>query len=175
MRQAQDELRAGYFLGTPGVAVSGLVWLIAGLLWTARGPGVAFTALFLGGIAIFPLSLAIARVLGAKPVSKGNSLNSLGFETTVPLFAGLFVAYALIGRDPPLAFALFAAIVGARYFAFATLYRDRTYWVLGAVMMAVGYVTAVRPAILPINVAICIGVVELVFAAVLAARARTRS
>ncbi|TRW18107.1 DUF7010 family protein [Glacieibacterium frigidum] len=175
MKQAQDELRAAYLGGVPGVAVSGLVWLVAGLVWDARGPGTAFIALFFGGIAIFPLSLAVARAFGAKPASKTNPLNALGFETTVPLFAGLFVAYALIGRDPPLAFALFAAIVGARYFAFATLYRDRTYWVLGGVMMAVGYVAAIKAALLPLNVAICIGAVEFVFAAILAARHRARA
>lgn len=174
MRQAQDELRAAYLGGAPGVAVSGVVWLVAGLIWDARGADTAFAALFVGGMAIFPLSLVISRALGAKPVSKTNALNQLGFETTVPLFAGLLVAHTLIDKSPLLAFALFAAIIGARYFAFATLYRDRSYWLLGALLMAISYVFAARVVVLPVNVAVCVGVVELVFAAILAVRFNAR-
>lgn len=171
--KAQDELRAGYVSGAPGVAISGLVWLAAGIVWIMQGTNAAFALLFVGGVAIFPLSVLACRLLfRAGPISKENPLNRLGFETTVPLFAGLFVTFTVLSRSAPLAFSLFATIVGARYFAFATLYRDLTYWALGATLFAAGFAFAAFGKALPLNVALCIGAIELIFSALLFARRR---
>ena len=165
-------MRAAYARGAPGVLVSGAAWLAAGLLWTRAGPDAAFVLLFLAGLAIFPLSLLISRVAFRAPAtSKANPFNALGFETTVPLFAGLLVAYLLLPIAAALGLALFAAIVGARYFAFATLYRERLFWALGCALFAAGYVYAARPALAG-NVALCVGVVEIAFALLLFARSR---
>ncbi|MBA4763519.1 hypothetical protein [Sphingomonas sp.] len=170
---AQDELRLAYAVGAPGVLVSGLVWLASGAIWYSMGPERAFLVLFLGGMSIFPMGSLIARLMfGARPASKTNPLGALGFEVTVPLFAGIFVAYALLPIVPALSFALFAVIVGARYFSFATLYRDRTYWALGGVLFATGIGFAIAGQHAPINVAICVGALELIFAVVLFVRAR---
>lgn len=173
MREAQDELRAGYVLGAPGVLVSGLVWLAAGVAWELKGGRTGFLLLFVGGMAIFPLSMLIARGLfRARPVASDNPLNRLAIETTVTLFAGLFVAFLILSLSVTLAFACFAAIVGARYFTFATLYRERLYWGLGGVMFALGVGMAMNPGLLPGNVALLVGIVELAFAALLLARWR---
>ncbi len=168
-------MRAAFVLGAPGVLVSGLAWLAAGFVWTRSGPGPAFVLLFVAGLAIFPLSMLISRVAFRAPAtSPTNPFNALGFETTVPLFAGLLVAYLLLRTMAPIGLALFAAIVGARYFAFATLYRERTYWVLGAGLFAAGYLYAARPT-LPGNIALCVGAIELAFALALFVRWRSRA
>ena len=153
--------------------VSGLVWAASGIAWYRAGHAIAFAILFLGGMLIFPVSALLARlVFRAQPTAKDNPLNALGFEVTVPLFAGIFVAFALLPRDPALAFALFATIVGARYFAFATLYGDRVYWLLGATIFATGTLFAIERTLFPLNVVLCIGLIELAFAIVIFARWR---
>lgn len=152
--------------------VSGLAWLAAGIAWLRLGPATGFTSLFVGGVLIFPLSLLVSRAAGAPPAAKANPLNSLGFETTVPLFAGLLIAWLLLPLSPALAFAAFAMIVGARYFAFATLYRERVYWVLGGALFAIAFLYAGSDGALPANVAVATGITELFFAAVLYGRWR---
>jgi hypothetical protein len=176
VRLAQDEMRAGFVLGAPGVLVSGLAWLAAGVVWAQAGVGPAFTVLFIGGIAIFPVSALMSRLVFRAPaVPKANPFNALGFETTVPLFGGLLAAFVLLKPMAPVGLALFAAIVGARYFAFATIYRERTYWALGATLFAAGYVYIRQPNALSSNVALCVGVIELAFAILLFVRWRSSS
>lgn len=153
--------------------VSGVVWTASGIALDRAGHTIAFVILFAGGMLIFPVSALLARLLfRAQPPAKDNPLNSLGFEVTVPLFAGIFVAFALLPRDPALAFALFATIVGARYFAFATLYRDRVYWLLGTALFATGTLFAIERTLVSLNVVLCVGLIELAFAAAIFARWR---
>lgn len=171
--QAQDELRAAGQGGAPGVFVSGLAWLAADAAWYVAGPLYAFAALFVGGMLIFPSSFAIARAFRAPKPTKGNPLNALGFEVTVPLFAGLLIAFALLPFSETFGFAALAVVVGARYFAFATLYRERLYWLLGALLFAIGTGFAIKDGALPFHITLAVGATELVFAAWLFTRWNT--
>ncbi|MBL8650073.1 MAG: hypothetical protein JNL35_06675 [Sphingopyxis sp.] len=172
-------MRAAYQGGAPGVFISGLVWLAADAARYIWGGPYAFGALFIGGMLIVPLAMLIARLFRAPKVSKGNPLNPLGFELTFPLFAGLFIAYGLLRLSPDLidlAFAAFATIIGARYFGFATLYRERFYWLLGMALFLIGIgfaasgFLAADGARLPIHVTLAVGSAELLFAALLFTR-----
>ncbi len=156
--------------------VSGLAWLVADAAWYVWGGYYAFIALFAGGVLIFPLSLAIAKAMRAPSPTKGNPLTLLAFETTFPLFAGLFIAYGLLQLSPDLvglAFAAFATIIGARYFGFATLYRERVYWLLGMVLFLIGIGFALDAFLalnggtsrLPFHVTLAVGSAELLFSA----------
>ena len=175
IEQAQLNMRAGYVAGAPGVLVSGLVWLAAGIGWAGQGARLAFTVLFLGGMLIFPLSAVISRFAFRAPaVAKDNPLNRLGLESTMPLFAGLLIAYVLLPISPPLAIALFAVTVGARYFGFATLYGDRGFWVLGSAIALVGAAFALGWIRGGLNVAMCVGIVEIGFTGLLLVRWRRR-
>lgn len=127
-------------------------------------------ALCIGGALIFPLSLAVGRLFGAPGVSKGNPLNRLGLEVTFPLFAGLIIAFGLLPWSENFALAALAIVIGARYFAFATLYRDRVYWLLGAVLFLIGTGFAIQGDLLPIHVTLAVGSAELLFAALLFTR-----
>jgi hypothetical protein len=60
---AQRDIATAYVGGAPAVCVSGVVWLIAGLIELVHGAEVAFAVLFVGGMLIVPTSLLIGRVL----------------------------------------------------------------------------------------------------------------
>ncbi|HET6525245.1 DUF7010 family protein [Sphingopyxis sp.] len=172
---AQHDLARAYAGGAPGVLVSGLVWLIAGAVWQLHGTMAAFAALFVGGMAIHPLGLLIERIAFRAPkASVGKPLETLAIEATIPLFVGVLIAWVLLVRAPDLAIPVFAAIVGARYFLFRTLYGDIAYWALGGAILLVAGPTlfGFRP---PLNIGFLVGIVELIAAAVILWRWRSRA
>ena len=137
----QAEMNAAYVRGAPGVAVSGIVWLIAGVLARQVGFGTGIGALFIGGMLIYPLSLLIARLLFKAPaVAPANPFNRLAMEGTVMLFVGVLIAYRLLPVAPALAFPVMALAIGARYLHFQTLYGQPLYWALGGILLALGCV-----------------------------------
>ncbi|MGI4879204.1 MAG: DUF7010 family protein, partial [Janthinobacterium lividum] len=60
---AQQDLRRAYVGGGPGVMVSGVVWLVATFIQSTRGVGAGFTALFLGGMLIYPIAKLACRTV----------------------------------------------------------------------------------------------------------------
>lgn len=170
---AQADFGRAYAGGAAGVLVSGLVWLIAGLVWQTAGLERAFVVLFIGGMAIHPLATLLTRFgLRCPPVNPTNPLTRLALESTIALFVGIAIAFVLLMREPALAIPAFAGIVGARYFVFRTLFGTALFWVLGGAMAWVG-VAALFGWVVPLgNMALHIGVIEVLFAAVLFARRR---
>jgi hypothetical protein len=172
---AQRDINRAYVAGAPAVLVSGLVWITAGVFLANSGTATGFAALFIGGIFIVPLALAIAKLgFRAAPVMRGNPLDRLGLESTAMLFAGIFIAYALLRAAPALVFPVMAIAIGARYFVFRTIYDEPVYWLLGGLLAALG-IAAMLGLAIPGNIALVAGAVELVFAIVLLARWRRRS
>lgn len=172
---AQHDLARAYAGGAPGVLVSGLVWLIAGAIWQLHGTMAAFAALFVGGMAIHPLAVVIERTAFKAPKpTMGKPLETLAIEATIPLFVGVLIAWVLLVRAPDLAIPTFAAIVGARYFLFRTMYGDIAYWVLGGAILLVAAL-ALFGIFLPVNLGFLVGIVELVAAALILRRWRART
>lgn len=172
---AQHDLSRAYAGGAPGVLVSGLVWLIAGTVWQLHGTTAAFAALFFGGMAIHPLGILIERVAFRGPKATiGKPLETLAIEATIPLFTGLLIAWVLLVRAPDLAIPVFAAIVGARYFLFRTMYGDTAYWALGAAILLAAAL-ALFGIGLPLNLGFLVGIIELIAAALILQRWRARS
>ena len=167
----QQNVRDAYVCGAPGVAVSGIVWVVAGIVLWQWGTVPGFGALFFGGMLIQPLAVVISRLLGAiKPVG-ANDLERMALESIAILFVGLLIAYRVIEVAPTLVFATVALAIGARYMLFRTLYDVSLYWALGGLLMAVG--TGGMLGYLKADaVPFVVGAVELVFAGVLFARAR---
>jgi hypothetical protein len=166
----QKSMRDGYVGGAPGVAVSGTVWVVAGVVAWQQGVAPGFVALFFGGMVIQPLAVLISRLLGAKAPG-ANALDRLAIESLAVLFAGLLIAYRLIAFAPSLVFATVALPIGARYVVFRTLCDDGLYWALGGALLALG--TAGMLGVFAANlVPLAVGAAELVFAVVLFARAR---
>lgn len=171
---AQQEMARAHVRGAPGVLVSGLVWMIAGTLWDRYGVETGFVALFVGGTLIFPLSLLISRVVFKAPkAAPGNPLERLAVESTAVLFAGMFLGYCFLRVAPDLAFPAMAICIGVRYLVFCTVYGNRTYWALGGVLAIAGGLAATQAVALPINLALIVGVIEVVFSGVIQLLGRT--
>jgi hypothetical protein len=172
---AQRDMSAAYVGGAPGVFVSGVVWLIAGVVQQNESATVAFAVLFFEGMLIVPASLLIARkVFGAATVATENPLQRLGFEGTIMLFAGIFLAYALLSAAPELAFPALALAIGARYFAFRTIYDEPMYWVLGGSLAMVATLQMLGLVPFSTNFLLVIGGIECAFSAVLLWRWKQR-
>ncbi len=164
---AQQDLARAYAGGAPGMVVSGLVWVIAGAVWQLYGTMAAFAALFIGGMAIHPLGTLIERIAFRGPKATiGKPLEALAIEATVPLFTGVLIAWVLLVRAPDLAIPVFAAIVGARYFLFRTMYGDIAYWALGGAILLIATL-ALFGIDLPVNIGFLVGAIELVAAAMI--------
>ncbi len=172
---AQRDIVAAYINGAPGVFVSGMVWLIAGIAALSQNAEVAFAVLFLGGMLIVPGSLLIARIMfGADEISSDNPFQRLGLEATIVLFAGIVIAYALLRTEPELAFPALAIAIGARYFAFRTIYGEPTYWVLGGALTLIGTAAILRIVPLSFDLLLLVGGTECAFAVILLWRWRRR-
>lgn len=175
LNRAQQDLARAYAGGAPGVLVSGLVWLVAGAVWQLHGTMAAFIALFVGGMAIHPLAVLIERIaFNAPKPTIGKALETLAIEATIPLFVGVLIAWILLVRAPDLAIPTFAAIVGARYFLFRTMYGEIAYWALGAAILVIAALALFGIA-LPLNIGFLVGAIELVAAALILRRWRIRA
>ncbi|MFO0226921.1 MAG: DUF7010 family protein [Gammaproteobacteria bacterium] len=136
---AQLGMRDSYLRGGPGAIVSGIVWLIAGVVGNNSGIPTAFAALFFGGMLIAPLSTLIVRaVFRREPPKRSNQGSLTVMETTFPMIGGLVAAWLMLPFRPDIVVALAAMAVGTQYFGFRTAYGDWTYWILGGTLVAIG-------------------------------------
>ncbi len=170
---AQAELRRSYVGGGPGAIVSGCVWFVAATVATRHGTPTAFTVLFFGGMLIFPLSTLFARLLFRRAKeAPGNPFGLTALESTIAMIGGLFAAWLFLPYAPQLVFPLSSVAVGTHYLVFRTAYGDRTYWVLGAAITLVGVLDIFSHGRLPGNTILMVGVIEVLFGALLIWRER---
>ena len=138
--EAQAEIRHCYGGGGLGMVVSGFVWLAAAFAVSRHGVGPGFAVLFLGGMLIFPVSAFAERFLLRRPKpNPDNPLGLLALESTIAMIGCLFAAWLFVPLKPDYVFPIAAIAVGLHYLAFKTVYGDRTYWLLGALMALVGF------------------------------------
>ncbi|MFZ5841385.1 MAG: DUF7010 family protein [Pseudomonadota bacterium] len=136
----QDDMRLAFWDGAPGMLVSALVWLIAGVVALQLGVAQAIWALLIGGALIHPVATVVLKLLGrsAKPQA-GNALNSLAFASTIWLIACCVLAYGLSRAQPGWFFPAMMLAIGSRYLTFHALYGLRLYWFCGGALIAAGY------------------------------------
>lgn len=163
---AQKDMSQAHVGGAPGVSVSGLVWIVAGFLWERYGLETGFYGLFVGGIMIYPVSLFVCRMIGAPKAFPGNPLERLALESTFILFSGMLLAYCLLHSAPDKAFPAMAVSIGVRYLVFRTIYGNATYWILGGGLAVIGGLAALERLALPLNLALAVGLIELVLSVV---------
>ncbi len=155
------------------MVVSAIVWAIAAYCVSRWDLRTGFIALFIGGMTIFPLAQHVCRKVLARPApSSGNAVGMLALESTIGMIALLAAAWLMLPYRPDAVFPLAAIAVGTHYFAFATLYGDRTYWLLAAILTAIGAVALFEPAFGTLVVIIAVAVVELVVGLYLTMRER---
>jgi hypothetical protein len=137
--QAQANMRQSYFCGAPGVLVSGIVWLIAGLVAVGSSGKASVLALLIGGALIHPLGVVACKVLGRPGAhAVGNPLGRVAVEGTFWLLAGIAVAYGMHVLRLEWFFPAMLLLIGGRYLTFQSIYGLRVYWVLGAALCVVG-------------------------------------
>lgn len=167
INEAQFDMRHGFFGGAPGVLVSGIVWLMSGVVALAISTQAAIVALFLGGMLIHPLGVLLSKRLNRPGKNQeGNPLAVLAMETTIFLFIGLFLAYSVSQLRIELFFPVMLLIIGGRYLIFATIYGMRLYWILGAMLAVTGGLGLVFTIAVPIIIFIG-GGIEILFSAVI--------
>ena len=173
IEEAQQDFRRAYVGGGPGVLVSGLVWLIAAVIAHDQGIERGFAALFIGGMAIHPVStFACRKFFNRAKETPGNPLGGAALESTVAMIGGLVAAWLFIPLHAEHAFPVAAIAAGTRYAIFKTFYGDRLFWLLGGLMTGVGVLVVFDLAALPVAPAFAVGAIEVAVAAVLLMRAR---
>jgi hypothetical protein len=165
---AQAALRQAYVHGGPGAIVSSLVWFAAALTLSCSDLETAFAVLFFGGMLIFPVSAMIEKVIFRRSASAaGNPLGLLALESTIAMIGCLLAAWLLLRHDQQFVFPVAAIAVGTHYLPFKTAYGDRTYWLLGAVLTAIGCAGIFAAQGQTMAVILGVAVAELVFGIVL--------
>lgn len=90
------------------------------------------------------------------------------------LFAGILIAFVLLRVAPGVAFPALAVVIGARYFAFRTIYAEPVYWVLGGMLAVIGTAEMLGLLLVPVGTLLLVGIVEIGGGAVLLIRWRRR-
>lgn len=160
----QADLRRAYLGGGLGAVVSGLVWLTAAVTASVAGMATGYTALFFGGFLIFPLGTLVEKLFFKRGgVRAGNPGGGLVMETLPAMIGVLVIGFLLLDIRPDWVFPLAAIAVGGHYFPFQTAYGDKSYWLLGGVMMAVGFASLMMGLFGGIATAFAIAAIEILF------------
>ena len=169
--RAQEQMRHAYFGGAPGMLVSAAVWAAAGMVASSGAFTQAVWTLFIGGMAIHPLGLLLARLLGRPGGARGNPLDRLALESTITMILALPLAYAVSLLRAEWFFPAMLMVIGGRYVVFASIYGLRLYWACGAVLAVAAYGAAVLR-LAPAPAAFAGAAIEAVFAVALFALMR---
>ena len=84
------------------------------------------------------------------------------------MIGGLFAAWLFLSYRPDFVFLVAGIAVGTHHAVFATVYGDRSFWVLGAIITAVSLLAIfdiIPGAATPVD---AVGAIELLFATVVA-------
>lgn len=166
---AQAEARRAYYNGAIGIAVSGSVWIISGIISFLGEINYAMLALFFGGMLINPISTLIeSKILKLFPVSKENSLIWIGLYTVPFIFIGMFAGFLLAPKNPALFFAFTLMAIGARYLCFQTIYGIRLFTFLGFALLGLGFTGAWFGIESAAHLALAGGLIEIAFAVIIA-------
>ena len=132
---AQKDMRYGFFGGGVGMFVSGIVWLISGIVALSGETNQAIWALLIGGALISPISGIFTKVLGRPDKgTPGNPLVTLAMEGTIWLIFCLPLTYTISQMNPLWFFPAMLLVIGGRYLTFSTIYGMRIYWVCGLLL-----------------------------------------
>ena len=165
---AQSTMRANFLNGGPGVCVSGLVWTLAALVTHFAGFQTGMITFFIGGMLIVPISSLIERMIKPKELEKPDPKLMREAMMNLPiLFGGLFIAYMASKSDVSMFYPVAAVTIGLRYLLFQRLYGLSLFWGLGLTLMTVGAIGLYHGAVTPVAMALCVGVIELLFGVII--------
>lgn len=159
---AQSTMRHNYINGGPGVATSGVVWLVATAVGLTSGFQPSMLCFFFGGMLIHPISVLVSQMIKRDGPAPDKKLVRLSIMTLPFLFAGLFWAYATSLQNQALFYPIMAIAIGLRYLIFQRIYGLKSFVYLGLCLAVIGGVTyATQPTVF--LVPLLVGMVELFF------------
>ena len=139
--QSQKDMCQAYGNDSIGIIVSGLMWLTSSIGAFQFSPKQAVWVLLVGGMLVDPLSVIMYKLIGLSGVhNKGNPLANLAMEATVWMLMCIPLAFGLSLQHTEWFFQAMLMIIGGRYLTFASMYGNRLYWILGAVLGIAAYV-----------------------------------
>ncbi len=140
MAQAQHNMQKAYAGGALGALVSGSVWLVAAIVAFWVSSQTAVWTLFFGGMLIHPLGMVVGKLAGfSGQHDKNNPLGQSAMEGTLFMLLCIPLALLLSLQNHAWFFQGMLLIIGGRYLTFATLYGNKTYWLLGGVLGAAAF------------------------------------
>lgn len=163
LADAQLSMRSNYINGGPGVAISGLIWLVAAIVTKLVDFNSGMIAFFIGGMLVHPVSVMISNQLKQETVVPDKGLMRLSLLTLPLLFGGLYLAYVLSAQNQALFYPVMSMVIGLRYIAFQRIYGLNIFMMLGVALTIVGALFLFRPLEPVFVVPIVVGVVEIVF------------
>jgi hypothetical protein len=137
---AQADMCKAYANGSVGIVSSGLIWLVSAIVAYQFSAKQGIWTLLIGGIFIFPLSVLLSKAIGLSGTHiKGNPLGKLAMEGTIFMLMCLPLALGLSLQHTEWFFQGMLLIIGGRYLTFASIYGNRFFWVLGAILGIAAY------------------------------------
>lgn len=143
IQEGQRDVRRVFRNGVVGQAVSGALWLASAACATWAGERAAVIVLVAGGMLIFPLTVAVLRLLGGPAgLPKGHPMNELGAQVALVLPLSMPVAGAAALFRLEWFYPAFMVLVGAHYLPFVFLYGMREFAALAGALVAGGVALA---------------------------------
>ncbi len=136
-------MQSAYFGGATGAVCSASAWLAAAIVATFVGSKEGIFTLIFGGMAIFPASVILSKILGRTGKhAKDNPLAPLAVYGTVWMLLSIPIAFVLSLHRPALFFPAMLLMIGGRYLTFETLYGTKIYLLFGATLALSGFLLA---------------------------------
>ena len=132
---AQHDMRVAYYNGATGAVCSATAWMAAALVTTFVSPTAGILTLIIGGMAIFPVSVVLSKILGRSGKhAKSNPLAPLAISGTFWMLLSIPIAVGVSLHRVEWFFPAMLLVIGGRYLTFTTLYGLKIYWAFGAVL-----------------------------------------
>jgi len=139
--QAQKDMRQAYNGGGTGAFVSGLVWILSGIVAIYSSEISALLTFFFGGMLIHPLGIVADKMLHRSGKhQKDNPLAKVALLSTLLIFIGLYIAYVYCQSKSTYFFPIMMLAIGLRYLIFQYLYGLNAYWVFGSTLIVAGII-----------------------------------
>jgi hypothetical protein len=141
IEKVQLDMSNAYADGSIGIIVSGFIWLTSSIVSFQFSDKQAVWTLLIGGMLIHPLSVLLCKSMKLSGAhTKGNPFGKLAMEGTIFMIMCIPLAYVLSLQHTEWFFQGMLMIIGGRYLTFASIYGNRLYWVLGAVLGVAAYI-----------------------------------
>ena len=142
INDSQKDMRLAYMGGASGALISGIIWLVAGIVAVYASKQTSILVFFFGGMLIHPMGIVLSKLFKRTGKHKeANPFAKLAMECTLILFVGLFIAYSVFQIHQEWFYPIMLMIIGSRYVLFQTIYGMKIYWAFGLILTMAGVIS----------------------------------